>query len=1466
MKADITRDTFRPEHHYRRVIHQQGRVPLDADLNEAFSIQDHLDRLTAIDVIGRVGVPKGDSFQIALAPTSTDLLLSPGHLYIDGILCELDADAVAIASFPSATSLVVATTTIGSVPLAVGEWIDVFTATATGTFQIAALDPATRTITTTAAGASVISGAGHQVRRRVSYTRQPDDPAPVGITTASTGLSTLALDDGAYVAYLDVWLRHITALEDAALREVALGGPDTTTRARAVWQLRLRKVGDAHATIDCATALPAPPSPRGALAARAKLVPQQTDPCIIDPIAKYRRLSNQLYRVEIHAAGTLGDGTCSFKFSRDNGSVVVHWVPPSASPPSSTKVTVESPGRDAALGFDADQWIELTDDTRELSGTPGTLVQIASVDGEALTLKAGTATDSTDLADFPRNPRVRRWDHVGAATRPVARPPTDNGWVLLEDGVQIRFEPGSYQAGDYWLIPARTINGDVEWPREATTGAPLVRPPLGIDHHYAPLALLDVDHGVIALRDHDCRITFPPLTHICAEDVCVKGTPCGKAYDNVQEAIEDLCQGRDLAYHNQHLHGWGVVCGLQVTCMRLDVATELELPRPRECVELASGYAIDPTGSDIRVDHATDREGVVDLGQMVVDAKIVTRDAAGKLPDTSVSLWIDRDEVLHVEPFDPDHKLGAADLFDGTIWMDFYHHCLQPVVDWIKQQIQGAPGEDGEALVTPAQKRLITILNLLAQLLNPTSGRFVYLSGDPNGDPQRPRLDTEDGILRVLYAGLRALLQSETFCGMFADITLPAYDVVKANLDPATPRPTTIFGKGSHRRIRIDPDGKLAVTCGNGVELHVYDLAAQKLVGVTAFPTAAARVVDVAFRKVLGVRQIIAVANIGQVQDKDSELVLGTLADDGSITWSNSRVTCQLSFVSLASFASDPTRVYGAARGDGIYVIQPDSLPKVPERVGDAFFASGHLVACTIGTGATARPRLIAGGHATVAFPATYTFVRQLDPGTTTAPFDYPTTSEGHDDLLAVSDPANGVDGVFAIVGTGGARRMLRWAFNTVAPAQTVELFDDTELRLAYSARTGHMFVTFEDSCQGRGYRVPETVLKPDRHPLQLGAIAVAARPDGTQFYVLNWLSNTITVIPAVYTGPNGQSLLEPWQSAIDVNKLAAYRAAFLNAFLKTAGRFVQYLKDCFCQRLLVECPDPAGKKVYLADVSFQGGAVWQICNFGRRRYVHSFPTVEYWMSIVPVIPMIKVAVEKFCCSFVAGAFDRLMVTQDVKADRLSLTMMRGAVDTWHAFAVKDKVSSVGGQALLAGTAAITSVSNKLRRPVATAVTANGLGATAVVGQPKTSVLAAMKDRNIAVGEIHEVSGQSASTLARIVVAPPNIPAGSNIDLFVDPAGNVVSYGYAPPQTQGLADVQRGVHDLGASLAARDAQIGQLTAQLDTMKAADTARQVELGNLRTQLGQLQASHDKALVELKTSLDEVRRVAISRPPG
>src|SRR5579864_3899039 len=99
MKADFSRDTFRPKLHRRRVLAQQGRVVIDADLNEQKSIELGIEEQTNIDVIGPSGVPETSlsgggkgGFQIAITPDGSDLTISAGRIYDQGLLVVNDAD------------------------------------------------------------------------------------------------------------------------------------------------------------------------------------------------------------------------------------------------------------------------------------------------------------------------------------------------------------------------------------------------------------------------------------------------------------------------------------------------------------------------------------------------------------------------------------------------------------------------------------------------------------------------------------------------------------------------------------------------------------------------------------------------------------------------------------------------------------------------------------------------------------------------------------------------------------------------------------------------------------------------------------------------------------------------------------------------------------------------------------------------------------------------------------------------------------------------------------------------------------------------------------------------------------------------------------------------------------------------------------------------------------------------------
>jgi hypothetical protein len=351
-------------------------------------------------------------------------------------------------------------------------------------------------------GRFYVDGALCENESDAVYLQQPDLPDP---PKPADALKTQPLG----IVYLDVWERHITALDDPRVREVALGGPDTATRGRTVWQVKILPVESSQAPANCDSefgewkALIAPGN--ATLNARTQPPAAADNPCLIPPTAGYQRLENQLYRVEIHKGGALGAAT--FKWSRDNGSVVT-----AIEKISGQEITVGDVGPDNVLGFANGQWVEVIDDRIELLGQPGQLIQIDKVDAatRVIALKAAPAG-----IDQTKHPKLRRWDSAGEIK--VEVPAANDGWIALEGGVQVHFAAGNYRTGDYWLIPARTATGEIEWPPyQVPNLAPTPQPPLGIEHHYCRLALIQLTHDGLQVIE-DCRRLFPPLTEVGAD-------------------------------------------------------------------------------------------------------------------------------------------------------------------------------------------------------------------------------------------------------------------------------------------------------------------------------------------------------------------------------------------------------------------------------------------------------------------------------------------------------------------------------------------------------------------------------------------------------------------------------------------------------------------------------------------------------------------------------------------------------------------------------------------------------------------------------------------------------------------------------------------------------------------------------------------------------------------------------------
>jgi hypothetical protein len=469
MKGDFTRDTFNPLKHFSRVLMQQGRVQLDADWNEQNAILLHYLRALAADLIGPFGGTE-HAFEMFNVITNKKVP-KPGEL----LLSKAEIDALTKAGVLKEDK----------VP--------------DGDFLIGT-------------GHYYVDGLLCENENYVRYTDQADPPA--------TELLTMG---GPYLAYLDVWERHITYLEDESfpsIREVALGGPDTATRAKIVCQV---KTWPPKGNND---ALPAPLTPvgvrdkwkewlnrfepenRGML--RAKVTkpdgPDAGNACLTSPDAQYRGAENQLYRVEIHQGGKGNAGGATFKWSRENGSVVFPILQL-----STDTVKLAHLGRDMRLGLKVGDWVEIANEEIILHGEIPPLVQVQSIEPIDLTIRFKVPAGLKGLP-FKKEDKtllLRRWDHKGDTTKDGAVPlieasAADKNWLTLEDGVQIEFEPGAdYRTGDYWLIPARTATGDVEWPKDED-GNPLSQPPHGVDHHYAPLAIITILGGKVDTIT-DCR-------------------------------------------------------------------------------------------------------------------------------------------------------------------------------------------------------------------------------------------------------------------------------------------------------------------------------------------------------------------------------------------------------------------------------------------------------------------------------------------------------------------------------------------------------------------------------------------------------------------------------------------------------------------------------------------------------------------------------------------------------------------------------------------------------------------------------------------------------------------------------------------------------------------------------------------------------------------------------------------------
>ncbi|HEX2047681.1 MAG TPA: DUF6519 domain-containing protein [Acidimicrobiales bacterium] len=458
MGSDRARVSYDKTRQYRAVVAQQGRVALEADTNEGWTIGAEEAREEALDFVGPVGTPD-DGY--ALSPTgggTYDFVIGPGTMYVGGVRTSL-ADFVKYS--------------------AQDEWLD-----------------------------------------------RDGDPDWVPVSPPADHGSASEL------IYEELREVEVSATEDHALREVALGGPDTSQRSRLVQRTK-RFATDARTCSAALDDLAAHWLQRGlqfdpgtmrlrssaTLKASYPPVPAPADPCEPDAQNGYLGADNQLIRVQIASWDEANHrGTLLWGFDGASFLYRVTVVNPNL-------VRLLSRPPDDAHQPRPNQAVEVLRTAARLSpAEPGNVV--ASPTGAVFTLTGAYVPDTQQVAlpggglpaaylDGAKTPAVflRVWEQALPFTRGTAVPLGGTGLRVTLDITGA----GTFSPGDYWLVAVRPSTPELVYPHRFLD---VPQPPDGPRLWAFPLGVVDfvprptgTDKVVMTVLE-DCRNRFEGLVEL----------------------------------------------------------------------------------------------------------------------------------------------------------------------------------------------------------------------------------------------------------------------------------------------------------------------------------------------------------------------------------------------------------------------------------------------------------------------------------------------------------------------------------------------------------------------------------------------------------------------------------------------------------------------------------------------------------------------------------------------------------------------------------------------------------------------------------------------------------------------------------------------------------------------------------------------------------------------------------------
>jgi hypothetical protein len=406
------------------------------------------------------------------------------------------------------------------------------------------------------AGSFYLGGNRLELHRSVSYLQQDDALQPGKLTV---GAPNGARSD---LAVLMTYQQPVSAVEDSELFEMALGGPDTTTRLRTMQRVVLYDdiQGDTCAEAWQALQARLEAEGKGTLNAENELIVDARlsvsfidgvlpdDLCTPTTTGGYLGAENQAIRVQL-----VDDGNLTWGF--DNAAPLYRVEVGS----DRQTVTMLTEPKDEAHWPLAQQtveilpWTAVLPNNEKIAHGQGHLTRVSvsyNPDTKVLTLAEPIPTagfddwesrgDAAPLEQCGTYYYLRVWNRGADNSADPAISFTPGTAVTLgQTGLQITLDGTQFRAGDYWIIAARpeTPNRVVPWQLEKGLM------PHGRRLFVSPLALIQwPPTGAGIPRVHDCRPRFRPLTDqkVCCSFTVGDGKNTVGDFDSIEAALQAI--------------------------------------------------------------------------------------------------------------------------------------------------------------------------------------------------------------------------------------------------------------------------------------------------------------------------------------------------------------------------------------------------------------------------------------------------------------------------------------------------------------------------------------------------------------------------------------------------------------------------------------------------------------------------------------------------------------------------------------------------------------------------------------------------------------------------------------------------------------------------------------------------------------------------------------------------------------